>query len=68
MVRTLKKQLFEDGAWYCEFVGLSRDDKPKAGVVTGSQFLEVDTGDLYRFDETSTGTWSKNPPDPDPET
>jgi hypothetical protein len=49
---------------YFEFVGLSTDDKPKAGVVTGSQFIEVDTGDLYRYDESGSGTWYKNPPDP----
>ena len=28
-------------------------------VVTGSKFTEVDTGDEFLFDETSTGTWTK---------
>ena len=44
---------------YKEFAGLSTDSKPKERVLTGSLFLEVDTGDVYAFDETSTGTWGK---------
>jgi hypothetical protein len=28
-------------------------------VITGSLFLEVDTGDVYAFDETDTGSWGK---------
>ena len=39
-----------------------------AGVVTGSKFQEVNTGDEYLYDESGSGTWYKNPPDPDPET
>lgn len=44
---------------YKEFAGLSTDGKPEERVMTGSLFLEVDTGDVYAFDETSTGTWGK---------
>lgn len=44
---------------YKEYAGLSTDSKPKERVMTGSLFLEVDTGDVYAFDETSTGTWGK---------
>lgn len=37
---------------------LSTDSKPTEGIVTGSVALEVDTGDVYLFDEAST-TWNK---------
>lgn len=37
---------------------LKTDTKPTANVATGSLALEVDTGDVYAFDETSS-TWSK---------
>ena len=52
---------------FVRYAGLSDDDKPTAGVATGSEFLEVDTGDVYAFDEVG-GTWSKiriGVPDPD---
>lgn len=59
MVRTIIKRPFTVDKVYAEFFGLSRDDKPTAGIVTGSKFTEVDTGDVYLFDETSSGTWTK---------
>ena len=34
-----------------EYCGLSTDEKPTGLIVTGSTFLEVDTGDLYMFNE-----------------
>lgn len=37
---------------------LSTDTKPTEGIVTGSIATEVDTGDVYLFDEAST-TWNK---------
>lgn len=43
---------------YIEAAGLSTDAKPTAGLVTGSLFLEVDTGKVYAFDET-TNTWNE---------
>lgn len=43
---------------YIEAAGLSTDNKPTAGLVTGSLFLEVDSGKLYAFDET-TDTWNE---------
>lgn len=64
MVRALVQKTFDMSKTYFEFVGLSTDQKPKAGVVTGSTFIEVNTGDLYRYDESGSGTWYKNPPDP----
>lgn len=43
---------------YFEFAGLSTDTKPTEGIATGSLFLEVDTGDVYAYDESGT-TWNK---------
>lgn len=43
---------------YAEWYGTSDETKPTDRVATGSKFTEVDTGDVYRFDETS-GTWYK---------
>ena len=59
MIRTLVERAFTDGLNYAEMFGLSTDDKPVAGIVTGSKFTEVNTGDVYLFDETSSGTWTK---------
>ena len=44
---------------YVEMFGKSGDTKPVTGIVTGSKFTEVNTGDVYLFDETSDGTWTK---------
>ena len=41
-----------------EYAGLSTDNKPTENIVTGSSFVEVDTGDIYLFDEASS-TWTK---------
>ena len=43
---------------YAEFAGLSTDTKPTGTIVTGSLFLEVDTGYIYAYDEISN-TWTK---------
>lgn len=43
---------------YMEISGLSTDAKPTEGVATGSSFLEVDTADVYFYDEESEG-WIK---------
>lgn len=49
-------------AIYCEFSGLSTDEKPTRvepyAVAQGSLFLESDTGDVYVYTE-STETWGK---------
>ena len=44
-------------AVYQELSGLSTDTKP-TGLATGSTFLEVDTGDVYVYNEAS-GTWGE---------
>ena len=46
------------GKHYIEAAGLSTDTKPSEDLVTGSLFLEVDTGKVYAYDEVS-GTWNQ---------
>ena len=58
MIRTIESRFYEGQKKLCKFAGLADDDKPTAGLVTGSEFLEVDTGDVYAFDEVG-GTWAK---------
>lgn len=59
MIRKVVNKPFTDDKNYVEMFGLSStDDKPTAGIITGSKFTEVDTGDVYLFDEVS-GTWAK---------
>lgn len=44
---------------YFEYAGLSTDTKPTGGsIATGSTFLEVNTGDVYAYDEDGA-TWNK---------
>ncbi len=48
----------EDNRVYYELFCLSTDQKPTTHVATGSCAVEVDTTDVYFFDEAS-GTWLK---------
>ena len=56
MVRVLAIKKFGDGLNLARFAGLSLDSKPTEDLVTGSEFVEVDTGCIYAFDE-DTGEW-----------
>ena len=71
MIRVIVNRAFSHGLDYIEAYGLSSDDKPVTGIVTGSRFTEVDTGDVYAFDETG-GTWNRivagPAAEPEPET
>ena len=58
MIRTLVEQIHEDGKNYVEIACLKDDTKPTANLITGSLALEVDTGDVYAFDEVG-GEWDK---------
>lgn len=53
MVRVLVDQLFEGNKHYIEAAGLAEDDKPEGNLVTGSQYLTVDTTKVYLWDETN---------------
>lgn len=57
MIRALVEQTFDATKKYFVLAGLSTDSKPTTGLITGSKFLEVDTGVNYVFDEVG-GTWS----------
>lgn len=59
MIRILVDVVYEDNKHYIEAAGLSTDSKPTAGIVTGSVFVEVNTGKAYLFDETGDGTWNE---------
>jgi hypothetical protein len=56
MVRILIDTPFNDRKHYIEAAGLSTDTKPSEKIVTGSRYIEVDSGTEYRFDEIS-GQW-----------
>ena len=55
MVRTMKSRFYDAELSLVELAGNSGDTKPTGGIVTGSRFLEVDTGKEYIFDEVSGG-------------
>lgn len=59
MVRVIVDQVLVDGKRYIEAAGLSTDAKPTANVVTGSLFLEVDSGDVYAFAEGDSPAWNQ---------
>lgn len=59
MVRVIVDQVLNEGKRYIEAAGLSTDSKPTANVVTGSLFLEVDTGDVYAFAEGDSPAWNQ---------
>ncbi len=54
MVRILKQEQFDPDQSYIEATGLSTDTKPTTGLITGSSFMEVDTGAVYLFDEVAS--------------
>lgn len=56
MTRELMSSWHDEVKQYAVFSGLSSDTKPTDGLLTGSEFLEVDTGVRYYFDEQS-GAW-----------
>lgn len=58
MVRVIVNKLYNFDKFYIEAAGLSTDDKPTAMLVTGSLFLEADTGDIYVYDEVGVA-WNK---------
>ena len=55
MIRTLERKAFTNDKLFCKFAGNSSDSKPTDGIITGSSFLEVDTGITFLFDEDVAG-------------
>ena len=60
MVRKIYDQVLRDGVHYVKAAGLSTDQKPTAGICTGSYFIEVNTAKEYLFDE-SLKQWYEAP-------
>ena len=62
MVRILKREPQLDDIHYVKIACLSTDDKP-IGFATGSKCREVDTGDVYYYDEEGAAgsEWVKAP-------
>lgn len=58
MVRANSTGVVIDGKQYVEFTGLSSDPKPSGAYLTGSTFLEIDTSNVYFYDEESEA-WLK---------
>ena len=67
MLRIIEVKILDKNVRYIEGSCLSTDTKPTKmiqdgndiTIATGSLIQEADTGDVYVFDETSSGTWSK---------
>lgn len=59
MIRYLINRSTTDGKFYAVIAGLSTDAKPTASLITGSSFVEADTGAAYLFNETASA-WNKN--------
>ena len=55
---TTQKSVYKDGKNLTEAVCLSTDTKPTDGIANGSLALEMDTGDVYAFNEEGS-TWTK---------
>lgn len=60
MVRKVEDSVFNDGKHYIRAFGLSTDAKPTKDIITGSSFVEVNTGKRFLFDEVSR-TWTEDP-------
>ena len=59
MIRITYERIIEGNKKYIEAAGLSTDSKPTVDIVTGSLFLEVNTGDIYAFEEGDSPAWNK---------
>lgn len=56
-MREVESQIFDTtGVKYVTIYGTSSETKPTTGIITGSAFVEVDTGKVYLFNET-TSAW-----------
>lgn len=54
MIRAIVEQGITATKSYKELYGLSTDSKPTSGLVTGSVFVEVNTGKAYLFNEDAS--------------
>lgn len=56
MIRITNECAYTADKRYIEAFGLSTDSKPTTGIITGSCFIEVDTGKAFLFNEAAS-TW-----------
>lgn len=61
MIRILEQRIYQDDKLFIGAAGLSTDTKPEDNLVTGSVFIEVDTWDVYLYDEEAAAgsRWHK---------
>jgi hypothetical protein len=57
MVRFIVEKTFQENKLYIEGFCTSQDSKPISGIITGSKMTEVDTGDVYLFEEADNPVW-----------
>lgn len=57
-MRVIERKWMEANKDYVEVAGKSTENKPISGIVSGSLYMETDTGDMYVFDETDVA-WTK---------
>ena len=57
MIRVIEQRYYAGDSVFAVMAGNSSDSKPTAGIITGSQFIEADTGKTYLYDEDS-GAWN----------
>lgn len=53
-MRITVEKNFDSSKKYIEAYGTSTEDKPTTGIITGSCFIEVDTGKAFLFNEDAT--------------
>ena len=58
MVTITSAGIVKEGRQLLELTGLSTDGKPTESVLNGSTFFEMDTQDVYFFDQENN-TWRK---------
>lgn len=58
MFTNTKAGYVRDGKVLTESACLSTDTKPTTGIANGSCLIEMDTGNIYMFNEAA-GTWVK---------
>lgn len=58
MYRATEAKELAPNLYLKEFYGLSTDTKPTENLANGSVFIEMDTSDVYFFDEENT-VWLK---------
>ena len=57
-MRPIETKWIAPDVYYMELAGKSTENKPTAGLASGSLYMETDTGNVYVFDETDVA-WTK---------